>query len=374
MVCLFKAAGSTFFLFPEDDTARRLFNGKHGNRIVRINPEIRGSVPIPFDEESIAKFFNNSIYGTRYEELFESFKIPKSIEHDNSILILSLTLMFKEFCTKPEDEITKDVKDFYEENLLDATTIETLNDSKMIFELHNTCPMCLKSQLTIRKKDELLHNFKVVNIYPKNPGSFLRSYIENTHPLIGNINDSKNKIILCKKCAKKYESTPSSDGFERLYTIRQHIDTKLDYVDDDTNIYDSIRDLINKIVIIKDFEKLPKLELQALKIKQKIQQKTDLYEDVMRKVLKFYPTVDSYLKSKEFEEIDQSTNFSKIIKKRSDNYIKNGFNEGEVIYTLADDLAKIADPVNPAKFRNEAFILVCYFVQHCEVLSYEISK
>lgn len=374
IVRLFKSIGSTRFIDDEDDYARRLYLGKSGNKTLSISEEIRDSIPNPFRIKKASEFFGKVIIFNRYYELFDAFGISSNYERNNETLVVALSLMFQEYCTKPEDKINTSVRELYFDNFLDNATVEHLDQYKMVQVLNNICPLCGKEPLVISKKDKpALINYELVKIYPDKQNLFLRETIEQYAPLIGDSNDEKNKILLGKKCSKKYLDDPQSSDFKKLIDKRRELDKKLRVIeiDNDNEIYDSINALLDILLNVKNADALTHLEFNALKVKAKIPENTDLYDDVIRRVLKYYPYIDSYLKTQEFKEIDRATNLCLRVKELSHSLVSSGYSKESVVETLVNRFAKLANAINPEHFKSAAFIIVSYFIQHCEVLTNE---
>ena len=118
---------------------------------------------------------------------------------------------------------------------------------------------------------------------------------------------------------------------------------------------------------------LAKLSVDALRISNKVPESDVMtYSMVKDLVTLYYPTIDDYLRKYEARFEDGSTIFGMKIKSIS-NHMMNDlkYSPGRVIRELANNL----DEVLPDSLKDSisCLIIVCYFVQHCEVLSHETT-
>ncbi len=276
VVKLFRSVGSTFFSDYEDDYARKLFNGQSGKRIFRISATLRNTIPNPFDIKGATNFFKSSIINNKYNQLFDIFNISDKYPKDNDILIFSLALMFQEYCSKDEKDITTSVSKIYSNHLLEPVNKDfDYLDLEKIEVLNNICPLCKKNKLV---KPKSLKNYEIVNIYPEKCDAFLKNYINQIEPSLNQVNNEQNKILLCKKCAKEYETNPTSNLLKKLIDIRDNLSKKIaSRPDDDLDMYDSIKSVIDKLLEIKNPNKLTELSYNALKIKDKISEDSNIF-------------------------------------------------------------------------------------------------
>lgn len=162
--------------------------------------------------------------------------------------------------------------------------------------------------------------------------------------------------------------------YDKRHKIQQKIDLKIDFNNIDYS--EKVIDLLDFLVNLNNLQYEPKkLSFDAKQIKEKIPNDIDTYQDVLSKVTQYYDVINDYLVAKDWaNNIEASTHLTKYIRSISDTLMSKGLNEYEVIWGVTEEIAKRRDHISPIKYQKQAFIIASFFVQHCEVLSYETSK
>ena len=130
--------------------------------------------------------------------------------------------------------------------------------------------------------------------------------------------------------------------------------------------------VIDSLIGIRDRNILVPLSLDALQIKEKIPENDICYEDIKNRALKYYNYINAYLKKHEARTINGSTKLGMEIKEISNRLMSLGETPSNIVDYIAENLNSRISGNNTSLKACE--ILVAYFVQHCEILSKEVSE
>lgn len=286
-------------------------------------------------------------------------------------------MMVEQFSTIDEKSIDDDVNAIYKRQVTQALNSSDILELELLSAQNESCPIC-GAPLVKRKKDGTIEkNCSLVHIFPLQESLFSDLYRALREPP-ENLESPLNKILLCSIHAKNYKNGFNENMYIQLYDKRKKIQQMLDLKTDIDNVdySNDVIDLLNFLVNLNNTSYENKeLHFDAKKIKEKIPNDIDTYEDVLKKVTKYYDIINNFLVAKDWiSDEESSTNLTKYIKSISDALMDSDRNEYEVIWGVAEEIAKRKDPINPIKYQNTAFIIASFFVQHCEVLSRETSK
>lgn len=374
---LFRSVNNTEFLkgLVAKDTEKLLFSNSDKKHFISNTIRVGTPKPFPFDEAR--KFFVTYLRKEKEYELFKSFKIDSSYIHDWDTFIITLAEMLEQFCSIEENSITDDVADIYKRKVTEALKNTDILEMELLSAQNETCPICGKPLVSRKRNGTIEKNYSLIYIYPKQETIFSSTYKVLRKPE-DNLESPLNKILVCKADAKKYNGWIDENTYILLYDkrkkIQQTIDIKIDL--DNVDYSSEIIDLLNFLVNLNNLKyENEKLSFDAKKIKDKIPNDLDTYQDVLSKVTKYYDVINNFLVAKDWiSNIEAATNLTKYIRSISDALISKGLNEYEVIWGVAEEIAKRKDSINPIKYQKQAFIIASFFVQHCEVLSHETSK
>lgn len=374
---LFRSVNNTEFLngLVAKDTEKLLFSNSDKKHF--ISDPIRVGTPKPFPFDGARKFFVTYLRKEKEYELFKNFKIDSSYIHDWDTFIISLAEMLEQFCSIEEKSITDDVSLIYKRKVTEALKNTDILEMELLSAQNETCPICGKPLVNRRKDGTIEKNYSLIYIYPKQETLFSSTY-KALRKHEDNLDSPLNKILVCKADAKKYNGWIDENTYILLYDkrkkIQQTIDIKIDL--DNIDYSNDVVDLLNFLVNLNNLKYENKiLSFDAKKIKDKIPNDLDTYQDVLSKVTKYYDVINNFLVAKDWiSNIEAATNLTKYIRSISDALISKGLSEYEVIWGVAEEIAKRKDSINPIKYQKQAFIIASFFVQHCEVLSHETSK
>lgn len=334
-------------------------------------------MPKDFPYDEARKFFITHLRKDKEYEIFKSFNIDNSYLHDWDTFIISLAELLELFCSVDEKLINVDIASIYKSKVTEALKSTDILEMELLSAQHETCPICGKALVTRKKNGTIEKNCSIIHIFPKHETLFSNSYRALRRPE-DNPESPLNKILVCKADAKKYAEYMDENTYILLYDKRKKIQQKLDLKIDLDNIdySDDVVELLNFLVNLNNLKYESKeLSFDAKKIKEKIPNDIETYEDVLRKVTKYYDVINDFLVAKDWiSDIEAATNLTKYIRAVSDALIAQGKNEYEVIWGVAEEIAKRRDSISPVKYQKQAFIVASFFVQHCEVLSRENTK
>lgn len=378
VVRMFKSVNSTHFAKCEDsdDYAGKLFRGSKP-----ITQNLRNSVPKIFNMAGAYDFFAKVIPINSVKRIAENFALNDPINVEKESLCLMCARILNAFCVSDAEDITQSYQDFYDEavNNPHFSCISDIvpEETAYILEMLNCCPLCKSSKTTlvIDYEGKQVRNFKIAKIYPDSlPANLIHSFnLIKRKP--HDLEHSENKIALCLAHYNIYTSNPTPEVYNELLMKKQKAKELKDI---QTAVND--QDLRAKIIrtldsILKIDPKLPlaKLSNKALRIADKIpEDDVVVYGQIKFLVASFYKHIDEHLSKYEAKYADKSTELGRKIKGLSDRMMALVYSYNRVI----EELTKAIDNELPNEIRDKLScrVLVAYFIQHCEVLSNEVSE
>jgi len=229
------------------------------------------------------------------------------------------------------------------------------DDLPLLFEVNNKCPLCHKPLIkTVNKRS--VRKYKITQIYDAKP--------RNTNKLKA----YDNRIALCVSCSLEHQ-TLDVEFANELFDIKTQYAKKdrLKKDLDGMNLEDGIKDVIDALGGIQQVSELEEMNLNALKISEKIlPENAILLYDLTTCVLKYYRFIeDAFTKISNFESIALS--------------IRQAFIKTRTLFQtqdeVVDELTKwLLQHTNlPHKHLRACGIIVAFFVQNCEVFD-EITQ
>lgn len=374
VVRMFKAIEHPHFLKCDDNDnyAGKLYSGNKP-----FTQALRDKTVIPFKIGKSYSFFKKYLDRSRCNILYKDLSIDNLHSLDFEVLSLALAFWFEAFCTLDESQI-KNFEEYYQLALSNPTLVESRdikpNDVDYILEMNLQCPIC-GEPLIYDYKGINYSNYKITEIFPSDLPLSKTALFKSISVEPKDKTLAENKIAVCKRHYDLYHSIFAEEDFSKLLDQK----TKAKYLKlikkatDDSDLKDRIINTLSNVLKFQKDGKLAKLSLEALHISNKIP-KFDVmtYSIVLDLIINYYQTIDNYFKKYEAKFEDGSTVFSKKIKALSNYYMNDlHYSPGRLIRELASNL----DSLLPNELKDEisCLIIVCYFVQHCEVLSDEIS-
>lgn len=374
VVRMMKAIEHPHFLNCEDDDdyAGRLYSGKRP-----FTQALKDQIITPFKLTKAYSFFKRYLDKNRCNHIYTSFLPSIFHKEDFEVLCLALALSLEAICTKDTSDFG-DFENYYKTALECPTLVESRdiqpNDIDYIMELDLKCPIC-GEPLIHEYKGVHYSDFRITEIYPSDLPREKKAEFNRFSVEPPNKSSKDNKIAICKRHYDIYHSIFDVEDFKKLLDQKNKskIYNKIKKATIDSDLKEKIENTLKNLLEYQKNGKLSELSMQALHISNKIPESdTMTYTLVKEMVTKYYPTIDSYLRRHEAKFEDGSTIFGQKIKALSDYFSAElHYPPGRVIRELVQTL----DAILPDYLKDEVscWIIICYFVQHCEVLSNEVS-
>lgn len=380
VVFLFQAIHHPHFLFcnPDDNYAAKLFRGGTKANPKPITQKLRDATPKPFPLMEAYQFFQQHLQQASFSSVFKELSIDETKEKDFDAFCLACAHVFEDICQNEEQYISTS---FYEHYLkaLANPNLEVKNDinfseTDYVLEMQNRCPLCPNTNLTYTWKGSHFRNFRITKIYPSSLEMSKELSFDKIKKKPDDLESSDNKIAVCLKHFDLYQNT-NDESLYRILVYEKEKAITYKYIMKECQDYDFQNRLtrtLDYLISNNSFEPTSKLNENALCISSKIP-KSDYftYELIKSLVSSYYYRIDDFLSKIEAKYDDKSTEFGRKIKYLSDSFMKLGYSPLRVIKELTAQL----DSSLPDEYKDtvSCIAIVAYFIQHCEVLSYEIS-
>lgn len=247
----------------------------------------------------------------------------------------------------------------------------TPEEIQLIIEAKNKCPLCKG------KKERLYHylsgrpvsNYEVVDIFDS-PSA------EDDDPRIGvysagdwkpKLGTDENKIVLCPSHANLYKSTKDVGMCQEMYAAKRQFHIEKDKIESSERheLGEKILEILDMLLKSKRNAK-ENLFTGTLTIDEKMAGCDNfLIEDVTLKVTKYFNDIQDYLGDWEKKGDLDSSILAQDIKSLSKEMCLRGLPKEEIIRGITDAI----DERTGHKSRSACYVITCFFVQHCEVLS-----
>ena len=169
----------------------------------------------------------------------------------------------------------------------------TDNQQKVFLaEVGNHCPFC-GCYLLKHTCASVSKLYEIAHIFPNSPTPIEEKLLNDVEVLGINSEDSANKIALCKDCHTEYDSNKTLDSYNKLLNIKKEKLAKLqiDIVLSERSIEEEVATVINTLcnLDINTLDTLPRLEYNALEIREKIHTKQSiLILNIEQNVTKYF--------------------------------------------------------------------------------------
>jgi hypothetical protein len=235
-------------------------------------------------------------------------------------------------------------------------------DAPLLAEVNYECPLkhvkLVEDVKGIPKK-----KYKITQIFPENLPQNLANEFDTVYAKPKNFDDLSNLIALSTDASEEYLLKPTVEEYRNLCEIKRMSSKKYKVINAISRIdlEEEIRIAIEGLISLKTSDSLPKLEYDALRIDQKISD-TLLQNEVKNHVLQYYRYIESVFS-------DMTNMFDDIaaeIKLCSQKLEKAELSQEEVIYNLTEWIHNKSF-AGKAKGKVACRIIVCFFIQNCEV-------
>ena len=242
------------------------------------------------------------------------------------------------------------------------------NDLPLLSEVNYKCPIS-HTNLLENKKGVTISKYEIVQIFPDDLSEEDNILFSNISDKPIDFDDNSNLIALSINAAQEYINNPNVDDFKLLLSIKKRAVSNakaLEYVNE-VKLEEDLRKIIKSLDSLSSTEGL-NLKYDALSVNQKIK-KFDVREDVKNKVIRYYNYINSL-----FDESEMNFNLiASEVKLVSTKLESADFSQEDIIDKLSDWIHhQVFNDSDEGKLACN--IIVCFFIQNCEVFSYEMAK
>lgn len=254
-------------------------------------------------------------------------------------------------------------------NKIIANAVE-YQDAPLLAEVNYECPLT-HEKLVEEVKGIPKKKYEITQIFPDDLPSKLAATFNAVYPRPKNLDAPENLIALSQEASENYLMSPMVDEYKKLYEIKQVTSKQYKAINaiNRIELEAEIRTAIEWLISINPSDVLPQLEYAALRIDQKISDAL-LMNDVRNHVLQYYRYIETIFS----EMTDVFDDIAGEVKLSSQKLEKAGLSQEDVIYNLTEWIHNKAF-AGDIKGKMACRIVVCFFIQNCEVFyKNEISK
>lgn len=324
-------------------------------KAVQKKKTVRNGVHKYFEENVMPDLNTITVYDTLE-------KLRKVIEQDHAIAERQKTIFYDLF--DKDDRCGFLAETFIyclqRNNKTEADTVSP-QDTPLLAEVNWECPFS-RIKLVDNIEGIPWSRYTITKIFPDGLSQELSRTFEAIYEKPASLDAPNNLIALSRDEAEKYQLAPSPEKYKRLHEIKTQAVRRMKAQADVSRISleEDIRNVLTAFKNIEHVDNLPALDYTALRISEKISNCV-LQSDVRDKVLQYY-----YFIEKTFsDETDDFDGIAAAIKDSSQRLEHSGLSQDEVIEQLAE---WIRSQVRlGTEYRLACRIVVCFFIQNCEV-------
>ena len=242
-----------------------------------------------------------------------------------------------------------------------SDTVE-YQDAPLLAEVNYECPI-KHIKLVEEVKGMPKKKYEITQIFSDGLSAAKEAEFSAVHPKPANLTDPSNLIALSIEASENYTMKPMAEEYAELCTIKEVTGRRYRALNaiNRINLEEEIRVALDALVSLTTSKELPQLEYDALRIDEKISDVL-LQNEVQNHVLSYY----RYIESTFSESTDNFDEVAAEVKLSSQKLEKAGLSQEEVISSLTDWIHNKAF-VGGDKGRLACRIVVCFFIQNCEV-------
>lgn len=237
-------------------------------------------------------------------------------------------------------------------------------DIPLLEEVNYKCPLT-RMPLVENIKGQPRKCYEITQIYPIGLTTKEEIDFSSISKRPDNMDDPSNLIALSKKAAEEYSIKPTLKEFEILLKIKEFTTRRTKALNsiNRLDLEEEIRLVLDALVSLTYSSELPQLSYDALKIGEKIEDYL-LQVDIEKLVVRYYLYIESVF-SNISEDFDVIASEIKLCSQRLE---KAGLSQEEVVDNLT---SWIHDKTFPCEQKGTLAcrIVVCFFIQNCEVFS-----
>lgn len=334
--------------------------------------------------ESITEFFAGKLSDSRLSKVAAEFGLTSTSSIKKIPLAYALAKkIFNIIKTVDHDTTTDaDFKLWYERAF--AIPYCYMNDSRnnefvqlLCNEVDGLCPMT-KNKLDPSNPS----TYKIIHIYEKNIDQSLKDELLNDFHINepDNEDDYENCLIVSSSFYRVGISlipNAERDEIVALYKIKRAIIQKAEIIAELNNfdISEKLRECVKKIAnsSITKIKVDKDIYYDPIAIEAKLGE--EYYDEIYSLISsQYYIKIKSYFNSNTDLSTSELNNILSSVRNAYESISVSTSNKRLIIEEMKKWIAReILDPSEQVKYDNQCLILVCYFIQDCEVFGHEVS-
>mgnify|MGYP005780258125 CR=1 FL=1 len=235
-------------------------------------------------------------------------------------------------------------------------------------EVGKICPLCA-DDLILTKNGKKTKNYEIAHIYPLNPTLQEKYILRNCKKLSEDNDDDANKIAICVKCHKQYDTEKTVEEYEKLYEIKKSIlnKTSVSSILNKMQLEEAIDNIINTLC---NMDKVKGIDLKtdAVRVENKIIDSLLCFK-IKNYVREYYKFVEKCFLDQNLT--DQQTDNIMMTFRIAYNTAFDTYKQNQT--KIFESLVSWLEVKCGANNKIACEIIISYFVQHCEVFD-DISK
>lgn len=348
----------------------------------KISRLISRTSPVPSDYKEATQ--NSSVISIIYD-YFED-EVINDLNPHTELDTYSNVLKAINTADNVSDEKKEEFKNLYEEkdysvflaeafiyslqkdNVLQKSNI-VKDDYPLLNEVNFKCPI-KHIDLIENKNNKTISKYEIVQIFPEDLTDEESEFFSMVSQKPTNFNDSSNLIALSLEAAREYRDSCTVESFKSLLDLKKHITTivKANRYVDNVVLENEIRSVIEALESLSSSDELIELRYEALNVADKVHDFIT-QQHVKTYVVQYYKYIESLFKKSEMD-------FDGIcleVRNASYKLENSGLSQEEIIRKLSEWIHNKAFGDKNTGF-NACEIVVCFFIQNCEVFSNDMAK
>lgn len=245
---------------------------------------------------------------------------------------------------------------------------------RLLCDVSGRCPLC-RDELVVKKDKKTVRVFDIAHIYPLNATEHEQKILAEEERLSSDIDSEKNFIALCKPCHKIYDTQKTVEEYRNLVDIKKTLNKLKEIRKTWSN-----QDLLDDIKIIsakiggldkKDIEGMM-LSYDALEVQQKNNGTFSSINEfkASQLILNYYIKIKKEFKRIEINENGKSDFIFSQVKSYYLLLVMEKLDHDQIFDHMCEwFMNKVG--VNR---RDQAEVLVSFFIQNCEIFSDVTTK
>ena len=235
-------------------------------------------------------------------------------------------------------------------------------DVPLLAEVNYECPI-KHVKLVEEVKGIPKKKYEITRIFPEGLSAKSEAEFSAVHSKPSNLDDPSNLIALSIEASENYTMKPTLEEYTALFSIKRITEKRYKVLNSINRIdlEEEIRGALDALISLTTSKDLPQLEYDALRIDEKIDDVL-LQNEVQNHVLSYYRYIESIF-SESTDIFDAIADEVKLSSKKLENA---GLSQEDVINSLAEWIHNKAF-VGEDRGKLACRIVVCFFIQNCEV-------